>query len=72
MVVVVIWYNPKKDIYYHKVNQGTYRKYKIGDSNSYGHQVFYVVDDIHYNFSKGFSRLRRSLKRFVRFLDNKL
>lgn len=71
-MILVIWYDPKKKVYFHKINKGTYKRYKVGDTNSYGHQVFYVVDDLTLAVYKYPISLRRSLKHFLCFLEDKL
>lgn len=37
----IIWYNPKKRVYYHKLYHGLVTSYNIGDANSYGHYIVY-------------------------------
>lgn len=40
---IVIWYKPNKNEYYFKKVKGYYEKYKVGQLNSYGHQVILVI-----------------------------
>lgn len=39
---ICIWYNPNKDLYYHKVIHGFATNYFIGKVNSYGHILVYI------------------------------
>lgn len=41
MYSVIVWYNPKKRIYYHKYVKGFANSYEIGNANSYGHYIIY-------------------------------
>ena len=41
MYSIIVWYNPKKRIYYHKYIKGFANSYNIGDGNSYGHYIVY-------------------------------
>lgn len=65
---LVIWHNLNNDTYYHKINSCSYRKWKVGEINSYNHQVFYVVDLVYETYKEP-SFLKRSIKRLIRFLD---
>ena len=63
---LIIWYNPNKDIYYHKFVWGWYCNYKVGYINGYGHEVVYILE------LPSFYRLslfQRALKRTIRFLE---
>lgn len=40
---IVIWYNPSKQIYYHRFVKGFGYQYNIGDANSYGHYIIYKL-----------------------------
>lgn len=40
-----VWYNIKSDTYYYKVYKGTYKRYEIGDKNTYGHKLVLIIDD---------------------------
>lgn len=41
MYSIIVWYNPKKRVYYHKYIRGFANSYNIGDGNSYGHYIVY-------------------------------
>lgn len=69
---LVIWHNLNNDTYYHKINSCSYRKWKVGDINSYNHQVFYVVDNVFTSKIRTVSLKKRLIKRLIRFLENKL
>lgn len=38
---VIVWYNPNKNVYYHKFIRGFGSSYSIGYTNSYGHYIVY-------------------------------
>lgn len=40
-----VWHNLNNDTYYYKVNSGTYKKYVIGDKNSYNHELVLIVEN---------------------------
>lgn len=40
-----VWHNLNNDTYYYKVNAGTYKHYRVGDKNSYNHQVVLIVEN---------------------------
>lgn len=63
---LIIWYNPNKDIYYHKIVWGWYCNYKVGYINGYGHEVIYILDLPSYYRP---SLAQRALKRLIRFLE---
>lgn len=67
-----IWYNLNNDTYYHKINYGSYRKWKVGDINSYNHQLIYIVNDVYSSNVRPPSLKKRLIKRLIRFLENKL
>ena len=43
---IIVWYNPKKNIYYYKKIKGYYADYYIGYENSYGHKIILIIDDL--------------------------
>lgn len=45
MKKMYIWHNLNKDTYYYKINDGTYKNYKIGDYNSYNHQLVLIIEN---------------------------
>lgn len=44
---IVVWFNPHKKTYYYKMVKCTYRNYKIGDNNSYGHKILFIIDNVY-------------------------
>jgi hypothetical protein len=40
-----VWHNLNNDTYYYKVNSGTYKNYKVGDKNSYNHELVLIVEN---------------------------
>lgn len=40
---IIVWYNPNKQKIYHKFVKGTGYSYHIGDYNSYGHCIIYII-----------------------------
>lgn len=40
---ICVWYNPKSKQYYHKIVRGFAFNYEIGQVNSYGHILIYII-----------------------------
>lgn len=40
-----VWHNLKTDTYYYRVNSGGYKNYKVGDKNSYEHELVLIVEN---------------------------
>lgn len=40
-----VWHNLNNDTYYYRVTSGTYKDYKVGDKNSYNHEVVLIVEN---------------------------
>lgn len=68
MPKIVVWHNPKKDMLFYKLVNCSYRDYKVGDLNSYGHKVVLVIDKV-YVIRKKMSLRKKVLSRFIRFLQ---
>lgn len=71
MYSCLIWYNPRKDIFYHKFIKGFAVNYDLGMSNSYGHLLMYKfkLDNINdvpikYRFKK------KVIKYLIKELEN--
>ena len=53
MYKLVVWYNPHKQCYYHRIVRGYYTNYNIGFKNQYNHTIVYIVLlEKHYVVSK--------------------
>lgn len=65
----VIWYNPKKDIYYHRIVKGhyEYHDYNVGSKNSYDHTIVHVIENFDYT-SKRIPIKKRIVRSTIRFL----
>ena len=70
MKSMVIWYNPHKDIYYHKLVNGSYiaTDYSIGYRNSYDHVIVHKIDDFDY-YRKRVPIKRKVAKKLISFLN---
>lgn len=66
---LIIWFNPKKQLYYHRINKGWYKHYEVGDKNSYGHTVFYVVNGVDFFIRKD-PFIKRFLRKLIVSLEN--
>lgn len=64
---VIIWYNPNKNIFYHKAVKGYYRNYVIGEKNQYKHQIVDIIDLEFYEFK--YSLKKRLLRKLISFLE---
>ena len=42
---IVIWKKRDSSLYYRVVKE-TYKKYFVGDSNQYGHEVLFIIRDV--------------------------
>lgn len=42
--LIVIWYNPNKNIYYYRKVKGGYQDYYVGYKNQYNHEVVLLID----------------------------
>lgn len=49
---LIVWFNPKKGVYYHRIVRGTYLEssYFVGFENQYGHKIVHVVDNFDFDF----------------------
>ena len=63
MYKCVVWYNPHKNCYYHKIVRGYYTNYNIGFANQYNHTIVYVI-----NLEKQFKVNKKRLKETI--IDN--
>lgn len=65
MKLIVIWFNPNKKIYYHKIVKNSLGRYFVGMTNQYDHEVVLLIplEDCFITFSQ---RIRRILKRFFK------
>ena len=70
MKSMVIWYNPHKDIYYHKLVNGSYiaTDYSIGYRNSYDHVIVHKIDDFDF-YRKRVPIKRKVAKKLISFLN---
>lgn len=68
---LVIWYNPNKKIYYHKLLRGFREQYKIGNENSYGHVIVDVIDLQFYIEKPCKLFFKRLLRKLISFLEKK-
>ncbi len=71
--ILIIWYNPNKKCYYHRFyDWNPILKYKIGDKNSYDHEVVYILENIYlHRQEKRLSRIKHKvLTKFISFLQN--
>lgn len=66
MKLVVIWYNHKENLYYHRIVSGYYTNYVIGYKNQYGHEIIYTFE---LKTCFKVSRTKMVLSRFIRFLQ---
>lgn len=44
MRTIIIWFNPIKNVYYHRIVCNIITKYEVGYVNKYGHKVVDVID----------------------------
>lgn len=43
---IVVWHNPKANIYYYRVVSFRYRPYEVGVQNQFGHVIVLVIPNI--------------------------
>lgn len=50
----IVWYNPTKNVYYHKIVKGHYEyfDYSVGNKNSYGHEIIHVIDNFDFKVKR--------------------
>lgn len=65
---IIVWYNPKKNIYYYKKVKGFYADYYVGYVNSYGHEVVLLIDNLFINTYRQSFKVRL-INRLIRFLE---
>lgn len=65
----VVWYNPNKDIYYHKIIKGhyEYHDYNVGSKNSYDHVIVHVIDNFDFKI-KRIPIKKRIVRKTIQFL----
>ena len=69
MKQLVVWYNPKKDIYYYRVINDWFGRYYEGFINQYGHKVVCYID-IYDELIHKDPFIKKVLSKFIRFLQN--
>lgn len=65
---IVIWKKRDSSLYYRVVKE-TYKKYFVGDSNQYGHEVLFVIRDVlpYYKKLPFFKKIKRRLLRYLSY-----
>lgn len=69
---LLVYHNLNNDSYYYKINHGTYKDYKVGDFNSYNHEVILIIENIyleHYKISFFTKFKRKVLTSIITFLQ---
>ncbi len=64
--LLVVWYNPSKDLYYYKIVSILYSN-KEGYTNSYGHKIVLMIP-ITFQI-KGHSLRKRIIRYIIAFLE---
>lgn len=67
---LIIWYNPKKDVFYYKIVEGFYQRYYVGYKNSYNHEVILIIP-VEFKVKRPTLR-KRLLMKVISFLEKKL
>ena len=65
--LIVVWVKPNGTIY-HKYVSGFYTNYYIGYINSYGHEVIYIINDLHFKYKKPPFKIRFKRK-LINYID---
>lgn len=60
MYKLIVWYNPRKQQFYHKIVRGYYTDYKIGFKNQYNHSIVYII-----SLEKQYKITKRRLKESI-------
>ena len=63
MYKLIVWYNPRKQSYYHKIVRGFYTNYNIGFKNQYNNTIVYII-----SLEKQFKIPKKRLKEQI--IDN--
>lgn len=72
MYYILVWYNPKKNVYYHRFYKGHYHStsiYQLGYVNQYNHVIVDIIDI--YNVKSNFG-IKHSLKCFLQYIIEKM
>ena len=68
---LIIWYNPKKNIYYYKYVTGIYQDYFVGFVNQYNHVIVLILK-LNFYKSKKTPLRKRLIRKIISFLEKKL
>lgn len=69
MKTLIVWYNPNKDIYYHRIINGSYieQNYCLGAKNSYGHEIVHKIDGFDF-YKKKIPIKKRVVRKTIKIL----
>ena len=67
---LIIWFNPNKGVYYHRLVRGSYieQDYSLGSKNSYEHVIVHKIEDFDF-YKKQVPIKKRLINKSVRFLQ---
>ena len=71
MLKCVVWKKPLDNTYYHKVVKGHYEyfDYKVGNKNSYGHEIVHIIENLDFTITKTPIR-KRVVRKAICFLQH--
>lgn len=65
---LLIYYNPNKKCFYHKVLKYCWRK--VGYQNRYGHELMYIIHMDDYFYKQKHKLMIKFLRSCIQFLEN--
>lgn len=72
MRTLIVWHNLNKDTYYYKFINSTYKRYTVGDFNSYNHKVILVIQNNEIQPVKNYVSLKKMLLSPILFIFKKI